>query len=132
MNAIVPSGKDSYTFIGAGDSKAQKSSLSKTALGLFNGPSVIPVNNPAVRVYTYDTGSGKYPFGTVRDWNQYYIDLNKANDGGSVDYQLEYTASELYGVDHFDGAGVGQAVINIANDKKANSLYAKYAKVSSK
>jgi hypothetical protein len=43
---------------------------------------------------------------------------------------LEYSASDLYGVDHFDGAGVGEAISNIANDKKARKLYKKYSSVS--
>lgn len=134
MNAIVPTGSSNknFGFIAAGDKKGkkQKSILAKTSVGLFNAPSIIPVNNPAIRVYTYDTEGSEYSFGTIRDWEQYYVDLEKANDGGSADFELEYKASELYGVDHFDGAGVGEAIMNIAKDKKSRKLYKKYAKVS--
>lgn len=133
LNAVIPSGKKSYTYMAAGHKKAKKSksALAKASVGLFNAPSIIPVNNPALRVYTYDTEGKDYPFGTIRNWEQYYIDLDKANNGGSADFQLEYTASELYGVDHFDGAGIGQAVLNIAANKKSRNLYQRYTKVSS-
>lgn len=133
LNAVIPSGKKSYTYMAAGHKKAKKSksALAKASVGLFNAPSIIPVNNPALRVYTYDTEGKDYPFGTIRNWEQYYIDLDKANNGGSADFQLEYTASELYGVDHFDGAGIGQAVLNIAANKNSRNLYQRYTKVSS-
>lgn len=99
-------------------------------MALFNAPSLIPVNNPALRVYTYDTEGTTYPFGTIRDWDQYYVDLNTANSNGKVQFQLEYTASNFYGVDHFDGAGVGQAISNVANDNDALNTYNNYRAVS--
>ncbi|KAL7313639.1 hypothetical protein PS15m_007362 [Mucor circinelloides] len=136
LNAILPSSSKgkSYSFLAADDSDAKKmkKQLAKTSVGLFNAPSVIPKNNPALRVYTYNTQkTDGYPVGTIRDWDQYYVDLDKANDDEKVEFELEYSASDLYGVDHFDGPGVGQAILNLANDKKARKLYKKYAKVSS-
>jgi hypothetical protein len=108
-----------------------KSALGKATVGLFNAPSIIPVNNPALRVYTYDTDGKDYPFGTIRDWDQYYIDLQKANNGGKAEFELEYSASKLYGVDHFDGAGIGEAILNVSSDKKTRKTYKKYTNVSS-
>lgn len=134
LNAILPSSSGKYSFLAADDSDASdmKKELRKTSVGLFNAPSIIPVNNPALRVYTYNTKeSDGYPVGIIRDWDQYYVDLDKANDDEKVEFELEYSASDLYGVDHFDGAGVGEAILNLANDKAARKLYKKYAKVSS-
>ncbi|CEP18215.1 hypothetical protein [Parasitella parasitica] len=136
LNAVVSDGGDhKYTVMSADDDDAEdeKKKLQKTSVGLFNAPSVVPKNNPALRVYTYDTGkSDNFPVGTIRDWHQYYVDLEKANDNRNAKFQLEYQASKLYGVDHFDGPGVGKAILKIANDKKARKQYKKYAKVSSK
>lgn len=112
------------------DAEDVKASLAQTYVGLFNAPSIIPVHNPALRVYTYDTEGKDYPFGTIRDWEQYYVDLKKANKKRSVKYQLEYKASELYNVDHFDGPGIGQAISYISRNKSARKLYKKYANVS--
>lgn len=82
-------------------------------------------------MYTYDTNGKDYPVGTIRNWEQYYIDLEDANNGGSAEFKLEYTADKFYGVDHFDGPGLGQAITNIVSHKKTRKLYKKYAKVSS-
>ncbi|CEG77435.1 hypothetical protein RMATCC62417_12186 [Rhizopus microsporus] len=126
LNAIV-SDDDKYTLVHAGK---HNNVDSKTAVGLFNAPSIIPKNNPAIRVYKYQAESGKYPVGTVLDWEQYYLDLEKANNDGDAKFELEYTASDLFGVDHFDGAGVAKAMNAIADNKKIRKLYKKYAGVS--
>ncbi|GAA5813317.1 hypothetical protein MFLAVUS_006794 [Mucor flavus] len=132
LNAVIPEGKSKFTYMAADDKDAGgvKASLAQTYVGLFNAPSIIPVHNPALRVYTYDTKGKDYPFGTIRDWDQYYVDLKKANKKGTVKYQLEYKASELYNVDHFDGPGIGQAISYISRNKSARKLYKKYADVS--
>lgn len=114
-----------------GDARAVKSSLAQTQVGLFNAPSVIPVNNPGLRVYRYETEGKDYPFGTIRDWDQYYVDLEKANKQRKLKYELEYKASQLYKVDSFDGAGIGRAISYVSNNKEARKLYKKYADVSS-
>ncbi|KAI8646879.1 Metallo-dependent phosphatase-like protein [Parasitella parasitica] len=136
LNAVISDGGNSkYTTMAADDDDAEDEhkKLKKTSVGLFNAPSVVPKNNPALRVYTYNTGKAdNYPVGTIRDWHQYYVDLEKANDDRNAKFQLEYQASKLYGVNHFDGSGVGKAIMKIASDKKARKLYKKYAKVSSK
>lgn len=130
---MIPDGKKDFTYIAADDKDARdlKSTLAKSAVALFNAPSIIPVHNPALRVYTYDIEGKDYPYGTIRNWEQYYIDLDDANNGGPVEFKLEYNATHLYGVDHFDGAGVGQAITNIVSNDKSRDLYKKYAQVSS-
>lgn len=112
----------------AGDMRA---TLSQTRVGLFNAPSVIAVNNPALRFYSYETKGNKYPFGTIRDWDQYYVDIKKANKQRKLKYKLEYKASQFYKVNHFDGTGIGKAINFIANNKHAYNQYKKYAIVSS-
>lgn len=130
MSAVYKK-KSKYTFMNpdSDDASKSKSALKKTVLGLFNGPSILPKNNPGFRIYTYETEGSDYPVGTILDWEQYYVDLEKANDANKVDYQLEYTASSLYNVDHFDGAGVGTAVYNVAKDDDALDNYKDYIKV---
>lgn len=112
------------------DASDSKKKLQKTVFGLFNGPSILPKHNPGFRVYSYETGEGSdYPVGTILDWKQYYVDLEKANDDNKVDYQLEYTASDLYNVDHFDGPGVGAAVYNVAKNDNSLDNYKDFRKV---
>jgi hypothetical protein len=127
LNAIVKD-DDEYKIVHAGKHNKVDS---KNAVGLFNAPSIIPVHNPAIRVYDYEVDGDKYPVGTILDWKQYYIDLDKANNDGKVNFETEYTASDLFGLDHFDGEGVAKAMNTIAEDKKTRKLYKKYAKVSS-
>jgi hypothetical protein len=132
LNAIVSSGGGDYDFVSPADKDSKSNKKLKTAAGgLFNAPSIIPVNNPGIRVYEYQTSAGDYPVGTIRDWKQYYVDLEKANDKRTIEFELEYTASKFYGVDHFDGAGVGQAVMNVAGDGDSRDLYDTYSGVSS-
>ncbi|KAI9482810.1 MAG: Metallo-dependent phosphatase-like protein [Benjaminiella poitrasii] len=134
LNVVVPDGDGSYEFIAADDEDAsdREDDLKKASVALFNAPSIIPVNNPAIRVYHYETStSGDSPIGTITDWDQYYVDLDVANDKGKVQYELEYSASDLYSVDYFYGKNLAEAVKNVAGDKKARKLYKKYAKVSS-
>lgn len=127
LNAVYKSGS-SFAFTSP---DGGKSSADKTVLGLFNAPSIVPKNNPGFRVYTYETGGSEYPVGTVLDWVQYYVDLEDANKNDKVDFQVEYTASSLYAVNHFDGAGVGAAVANVAGDSSSLDVYKKYKKVLS-
>ncbi|KAJ3326657.1 Endopolyphosphatase [Blyttiomyces sp. JEL0837] len=70
---------------------------SLTTIHVFtNGPSIIPVNNPAVRVYNYDvTPTG---LGNLIDYTQFWTDLKKDNAGGDVVWETEYVASTTYGM----------------------------------
>lgn len=131
LYAIFNDGDD-YTYMNAGskDAKDEKDELEDTVMGIFNAPSIIPKHNPGFRVYTYETNSdGDYPVGTILDWDQYYLDLNKANEEDEVEYELEYTASDFYNVDHFDGSGVGEAVYNIGSSKTKRKTYKLYEKI---
>ncbi|KAI7899685.1 Metallo-dependent phosphatase-like protein [Cokeromyces recurvatus] len=133
LNAVIPNGNGSYGFIAADDQYAieQKENLKMSIVPLFNAPSIIPSNNPAVRVYDYETThDGKYPIGTIRDWDQYYVDLIKANEKRTVKFKLEYTASDLYHVHYFDGKGLGKAVLNVATNENARQRYQRYFNVS--
>jgi hypothetical protein len=129
LNAVYKSGS-SYAVTTPDSGKASKSDLAGSVVGLFNAPSIVPKNNPGFRVYSYETGGSGYPVGTILDWTQYYVDLNEANANDKVDYKVEYTASALYAVNHFDGAGVGSAIYNVANDKTSLTAYQKYRAVA--
>ncbi|RUS13454.1 Metallo-dependent phosphatase-like protein [Endogone sp. FLAS-F59071] len=63
---------------------------------LNNAPSIIPANNPAMRVYNYNTNLKE--FGALTDYVQYYTDLNADNAAGTVTWQTEYSASKAYGL----------------------------------
>jgi hypothetical protein len=133
LNAVIPLSGNDYSCVAPDSHNASNlgSTLSQSTMAIFNAPSIIPAHNPALRVYTYDTDGSDYPFGTILNWDQYYVDLNAANQNGKVGFQIEYKASDLYGVDHFDGPGVGQAIFNVANDQNLLNLYTQYVNVSS-
>lgn len=82
---------------------------------------------------TYDLlTSCSFPVGTIVDWEQYYVDLNEANESGRLEFKLEYTASELYGVKQFDVNGLQNAFEAICLDEGVRQAYATYHSVSSK
>ncbi|CDH52683.1 endopolyphosphatase [Lichtheimia corymbifera JMRC:FSU:9682] len=99
---------------------------------LFNTPSVIPTFNPSIRVFEYDTEGKEYPVGTIRDWWQYYLDLQGTDNGRSkdVEYELEYQASKLFDVDHFDGAGIQKVFGRMKEDEDLHEEYIEHATVS--
>lgn len=68
--------------------------------------------------------------GTILDWNQYYVDLEKANKKGTVKYELEYRASKLYGVNRFDTQGISRAFKQLRVNKAARQEYSDYVTVS--
>ncbi|KAJ3318720.1 Acid sphingomyelinase-like phosphodiesterase 3b, partial [Blyttiomyces sp. JEL0837] len=55
-----------------------------------NGPSVIPLYNPALRVYKYNNS------GDLLDYTQFWTDLEKDNSDGFVTWMTEYTAAGAY------------------------------------
>ncbi|CAO3594947.1 unnamed protein product [Absidia cylindrospora] len=132
LTAVVPTGE---TF-GPVSATPDENSLRVLNVGhvstmLFNAPSIIPVNNPAIRIYNYETAHGKgHPFGTILDWDQYYVDLNRANQVGKISYELEYRASELYGVNKFDAIGVSRAFKQLRVNRTARKKYSRYVTVS--
>ncbi|KAI8342778.1 Metallo-dependent phosphatase-like protein [Chlamydoabsidia padenii] len=130
LTAVVPNGK-SYKPVPATKNNLKNLKVGKVSTMLFNAPSIIPVNNPAIRVYEYETGHGKqHPVGTILDWKQYYVDLDKANKRGTVKYELEYQASKLYGVNKFDTQGISRAFKQLRVNKTARQEYSDYVTVS--
>lgn len=100
----------------------------------FNSPSIIPAVNPAIRVFEYETDGDKYPIGTIRDWYQYYVDLSGTNNGrdGKVDFQLEYQASKIFNIDHFDADGMQTVFQGIRTDNHLVQMYDQHMSVSTK
>lgn len=98
----------------------------------FNSPSIVPAVNPATRVFEYETKGDRYPVGTIRDWYQYYVDLSGTNNGrdGNVDFQLEYQASKIFNIDHFDVDGMQTVFQTIRNDDKVYEMYDEHFSVS--
>jgi hypothetical protein len=60
-------------------------------------PSVVPSYNPSVRVFHLDPAAATAS-AILRDYDQYYADLDEANDSGKLVFQLEYRPSEQYGL----------------------------------
>jgi len=87
---------NSYSYVPLTPKGLGSLDLSQTpiVMVLNNAPSVIPFNNPAVRVYKYDTR--KHHLGELQDYAQYYANLTTANLVKSVEYKLEYVYSEAY------------------------------------
>ncbi|KAJ3155359.1 Endopolyphosphatase [Geranomyces michiganensis] len=63
---------------------------------MSQGPSIIPSNNPAVRVYSYSTQ--KETLGALMGYVQYWSDLIKDNANNAVDYAIEYRTQTTYGL----------------------------------
>lgn len=57
-------------------------------------PSVVPAFNPAFRIVEYERSGAD--FGRLKDYHQYYMDLDEANTSGPR-IRLEYQMSEAYG-----------------------------------
>ncbi|CAG8476525.1 2160_t:CDS:2 [Acaulospora colombiana] len=83
--------------------KEYPSSDHRVVLVFNNAPSIIPVNNPAVRVYHYSTDD--LDFGVLLNYHQYFTNLTEANMIGEVRWYLEYSANDHFGIDslHRDG-----------------------------
>ncbi|KAG0192294.1 Endopolyphosphatase [Apophysomyces sp. BC1034] len=126
LTAVVKD-KNGYSPISARDDNLKGKEV---VTALFNAPSIIPKNNPAMRVYEYETeGSKDSSVGTIQDWTQYYVDLKKANKDGTVQYTTEYKASELFGVSKFDASGVTAAFKTLQDNKDSRSRYDNYITV---
>ncbi|KAI8090038.1 Metallo-dependent phosphatase-like protein [Halteromyces radiatus] len=133
LTAVVPKGNSfGHVTAMANNNELSQIRANHVSTVLFNAPSIIPVNNPAIRVYRYETSKTKEnPVGTILDWTQYYVDLDKANYEDSVQYEIEYQASKLYGVNRFDGQGISQAFKQLRVNKNSRRLYSQYVTVSS-
>ncbi|CAO3633914.1 unnamed protein product [Cunninghamella blakesleeana] len=132
LSAIVGKGK-SFKLISAIDdgSNLKDEKISQVSTMLFNAPSLIPVNNPALRVYHYATSNSKsQSLGTILDWEQYYVDLEKANKKGSVNFELEYQASKVYNVKKFDANGISNVFKELQVNKNIRDLYGQFVTVN--
>lgn len=78
------------------------------------------------------TSSLRYPFGTIRDWHQYYLDLEalQADKNARVDYQLEYQASKFFNVNHFDATGMQRVFYALQGDRDVHARYVEHAVVN--
>ncbi|OAD79585.1 hypothetical protein PHYBLDRAFT_162642 [Phycomyces blakesleeanus NRRL 1555(-)] len=100
LSVIVEDDNSDFSLISATNDKSQLRStemVKRKVVGvLFNAPSIIPVYNPAIRVFSYTIKSANHRTGTILDWIQYYADISsKANE--PIKYVVEYVASELFG-----------------------------------
>lgn len=68
--------------------------------------------------------------GTILDWNQYYANLEEANQSGSLEFKLEYTASKLYNVNHFDASGLQTVFEAISLNDNVRQQYSNIRKVN--
>jgi hypothetical protein len=91
---------------------------------LTNAPSIIPVNNPGIRVYHYDQDDF-----TVLGWDQYTTDLKEDNKKNSVTWKKEYSSSTTYGVTKLNTAGWQSVVKQLKGSKKLFNKYKSYIKV---
>ncbi|KAF7724156.1 Endopolyphosphatase [Apophysomyces ossiformis] len=65
-------------------------------------PSVLPRFYPTVRIYQYEIGNKhehKRPYGTLLGYSQFYSNITKwENDLSPIEYTLEYTTQDAYGM----------------------------------
>ncbi|TPX69609.1 hypothetical protein SpCBS45565_g02346 [Spizellomyces sp. 'palustris'] len=88
------------------------------------GPSIIGENNPALRVYSYDTS--RFGFGGLVKWTQYWSDLVKDNAEDKVAYDLEYTTQQAYGLWNLSPLSWTLALQDWAKNSSSYQDYLKY------
>ncbi|WAR21164.1 ASM3B-like protein [Mya arenaria] len=72
-------------------------------------PNVIgPAHNPGIRLVKYERTTGRH-----LDIQQYYLDLENANNNGSDIWGLEYTATSAYGIDDLTAESLEKAIEKI-------------------
>ncbi|XP_017133891.1 acid sphingomyelinase-like phosphodiesterase 3b [Drosophila elegans] len=77
---------------------------------LMIAPSIAPrkagigsSNNPALRLYKFDTGSGQ-----VLDYTQFWLDLTQANRADEPTWVLEYNLTQYYGLTEISAGALNQ------------------------
>ncbi|XP_031639378.1 acid sphingomyelinase-like phosphodiesterase 3b isoform X2 [Contarinia nasturtii] len=94
-------------------------------------PSVTPKkqsigsNNPAMRLYKFDTDTGQ-----VLDYTQYYLNLDDANKAGEAMWQAEYNLTTQY----FGSGEVNAVALHNLADRFSNTdnpMFGKYYKANS-
>ncbi|KXN74291.1 hypothetical protein CONCODRAFT_2670 [Conidiobolus coronatus NRRL 28638] len=64
---------------------------------ITSGPSIIPLFNPSLRLYTYAPQAQKsLSAGTLLDYTQYYADIKEANKNGKLTWKTEYNTKKDY------------------------------------
>jgi hypothetical protein len=91
---------------------------------LTNAPSVIPANNPGIRVYQYDESDY-----TILGWDQYAADLTQANKDNQITWKKEYNSAQAYGVSKLDASGWQALVQSLKTSKKIFNKYKSFIKV---
>ncbi|KAL0215086.1 hypothetical protein P9112_007270 [Eukaryota sp. TZLM1-RC] len=96
-----------------------------STLPVLVAPAVLPEatpiyfgNNPAIRLYEYDTETGQ-----LLDYYQYYLDLEISNARRFPLWQLEYRARSFYSIDDLSGASMRKAVQNLKADEALFEQY---------
>ncbi|CAG8441990.1 2526_t:CDS:10 [Ambispora gerdemannii] len=118
LTFLLKSKKHNYKFYTLkGDHQPLHIHTDKVMLELLTAPSLVPVNNPAIREYTYSTSPAS--LGKLIDYTQYYANLTRANDQGELQWEVEYTASEVY---HTKSLSTGSWKHVLEMFKEPNSL----------
>jgi hypothetical protein len=93
-------------------------------------PAVVPVKNPAVRIYEYATAGSGLPPGTLTDYVQYYADIVQANIAAELAFKLEYRATTAYGLPDFSTASWLSFFGRLETDATLKRTYDLYKSVS--
>ncbi|CAG8445887.1 14605_t:CDS:10 [Ambispora leptoticha] len=97
LTFLLKSRKHNYEFYTLkGDQRPFHLDQREIVLASPTAPSLVPVKNPAIREYTYSTSPAS--FGKLIDYTQYYANVTYANDEGELNWEVEYTASEVYNI----------------------------------
>jgi len=94
-------------------------------------PAVVPVKNPAVRIYEYATAGGTLPAGTLTDYVQYYADILQANVALELTFKQEYRATVAYELPDFSTASWLTLFSKLETDPVMKRKYDLYKSVSS-
>uniref|UniRef100_A0A336LRH4 CSON015030 protein n=1 Tax=Culicoides sonorensis TaxID=179676 RepID=A0A336LRH4_CULSO len=81
-------------------------------------------NNPALRLYKFDTDTGQ-----VLDYSQYYLDLASANLNNEPDWQLEYNLTYYYGLTEVTSVSLHNLADRFSNSE--DLLFGKYYRANS-
>ncbi|KAJ1659731.1 Endopolyphosphatase [Dispira simplex] len=103
-------------------------------------PSIIPTYNPTLRIYRYLTGSTskgspfERPYGTLLDYDQYWLNLTDANDqfiekGNSQyepDFEFLYSARQQYNMPDLTTESYLDLAYRITQNKTLRREYAEF------
>ncbi|KAJ9089690.1 hypothetical protein DSO57_1010187 [Entomophthora muscae] len=94
---------------------------------LSNSPSIVPVHNPSLRVYDFSPAQG----GAILGYTQFYADLHKANRDSKLEFTVEYTPKDTYGMKDLSIASWKEFIPRLLDPStKLYDLYSKFFTVS--